>query len=69
MRLTLGQPDEVVPVTCHQEATVCMRKLQDDGIGRVRRGDIAQPQDFVAEFLEQIGQIVGYVVVEQELHC
>ena len=41
---------------------MCMRKLQDDRIGGVRRGDVAQPQDLVAEFLEQIGQIVGYVV-------
>jgi hypothetical protein len=68
MWLTFGQLDEVVPVTCHQEATVCMRELKDDGIHRVRRPNVAQPQDLVAKFLEEIGQIAGYVVVEQELH-
>ena len=48
--------------------TVFMTELQDDRIGGLPRGDVPQAQDFVAEFLEYVGEILGYVVVEQERH-
>ncbi len=68
MRLSLRQFDEVVAVTGHHEATVFMRELQDDRIGGFLREHVAHAQDFVTELLEQVGEILGYVVVEQELH-
>ena len=52
MRLPLRQLDEVVAVTCHQEATVFVSELQDCRIGGLLREDISQAQDFVTEFLE-----------------
>ena len=49
-------------------------KLEDGGIGGLRWEYIAEVQDFVAKFLEELrdelglGEIFGYVLIEQELH-
>jgi hypothetical protein len=42
--------------------------LQDDRIGAFLREHVPQAQDFVTELLEQVGEILGHVVIEQELH-
>ena len=64
MRLSLRQFDEVVSIASHQQATVFMTKLQNDRVGRFLREDIAQAHDLVAKFMEQVGEVLGYVVVE-----
>lgn len=52
MRLALGQLNEVIPVTGHQETTVFMRELEDERIDGFLRGHVAKTKDFVAEFSE-----------------
>jgi len=43
-------------------------KLEDDFIGGILRKNIAQECHVVAELFEQIAQIFGHVVIEQEFH-
>jgi hypothetical protein len=68
MRLPRRQLDEVVPVAGHQDATVFVRKLEDDRIGSFLLEHVAEMHNVVAQFLKQVGEILRYVVVEQELH-
>jgi hypothetical protein len=68
MRLPRSQLDEVVTVTGHQDATVFVRKLEDDRIGSFLLEHIAEMHNVVAQFLKQVGEILRNVVVEQELH-
>ena len=44
-------------------------KCEDRGVGGLERQDIAEPEDFVVQFSEQVREIFGYVLIEQELHC
>ena len=45
-----------------------MGKLEDGFVGGIAGKGFTQERNIVAELLEQVAQIVGYVVVEQELH-
>ena len=45
-----------------------MAKLEDSFVGGIVGKDFTQEHDIVAELLEQVAQVVGHVVVEQELH-
>jgi hypothetical protein len=45
-----------------------MCKLEDDFIGRVWRENLTQGRHAVAELVEQIAQILGHIMVEQEFH-
>ena len=45
-----------------------MCELQDDRIGGLLRERVAHAQDVVTDRSEQVGQILWYVLVEQELH-
>jgi hypothetical protein len=68
MRLTLGELQEIVTIASHQHAVVLVRKLNDGLIGSFRRKDLAQTNDFMVEFSEQVREILGNVLVEEELH-
>ena len=46
-----------------------MSKSEDGRIRGLRRQNIARPEDFVLQFSEQVGKILGYVLIEQEPHC
>lgn len=66
--LRFGELDEVVTVAGHQQTIVVVGKSQNGGIGGLRREDVTEAQDFVIEFPEQVGEILGYVLIEQESH-
>ena len=68
MGLSPRQLDEVVPIAGHQDATVFVRKLEDDRIGSFLLEHVAETHNVVAEFCEHVGKILWDVVVEQELH-
>ena len=68
MALRLSQLEEVVAVAGRQETIVLCSKCEDRGIGGLERQNIAEPKDFVVQFSEQVGEIFGYVLIEQELH-
>lgn len=60
--------EKVVPIACQQQATTLIGKLQDGFVGGIAGKGFAQERDIVAQLLEQVAQVVGHVVVEQELH-
>ena len=69
MALRLSQLEEVVAVAGRQETIVLGSKCENRGVGGLEFQDIAEPEDFVVQFSEQVSEIVGYVLIEQELHC
>ena len=69
MTLRLRQFDEVVTIAGHQQAIVFVSKVENRGIRGLNLQHIAQPENLVIQFSEQVGEIVGFVLVEQELHC
>ena len=68
MRLRLGELQEVVAIARHQQAVALVRKLEDSGIGRFGRKDVAQANDLMIEFAQKVRQILGNVLIEQESH-
>ena len=68
MRLSPPERDEVIAVTGDQKATLGMSECEDERVCGLWRQYIAQAQEFVTEFLEEVGQILRYIMVEQELH-
>jgi hypothetical protein len=56
----------VVPVAGDQDATVFVRKQEDDRIGSFLLEHVAETHNVVAEFLEQVSEILRNVVVEQD---
>jgi len=67
MRLMTGQFKKIVAIAGDQNATVVASELEDSGIGGVRRKNLTKQQDLVAEFLEQITQVIRDIVVQYEL--
>ena len=45
-----------------------MCELEHGLVGSVFRKGFTQEDDIVAELFEQVAQILGYVVIEEELH-
>lgn len=45
-----------------------MRELEDSFVGGIAWKGFTQELDIMAELLKQVAQVVGHVVVEQELH-
>jgi len=69
MPLMTGQLKKIVAIAGDQNATVVASELEDSGIGGVRRKDLTKQQDLVAEFLEQIAQVIRHILVQDELQC
>ncbi len=44
------------------------RKLENIVVGGIARKGLTQQYDVVTELVEQIAQIIGYVMIERELH-
>src|SRR6516225_8753992 len=61
MWLGSGELEEVVTIARHQQAIVLVRKLENSWIGGVRREDVAQANDVMVQFSEQVREILGYV--------
>ena len=68
MWLGLGELEAVVTIACHQEAFALVRKLEDRWITRIMWEDVAQADDLMVQFSEQVREILGHVLVEQERH-
>ncbi len=60
--------EEIVTVARQEDTTRLVRKLKDGFVGRVCREGFTQERHIVTELLEQIAQILGHVMIEQELH-
>ncbi len=58
---------KVVPVTGQQHAAGLMGKPENRFVGGIARKGFAQQRDVVAELLQQITQVIGGVMIEQEL--
>ena len=61
--------EKVVAVAGQKQATTLVGKLEDGFIGGIAAKGFTQERDIVAELLKQVAQVVGHVVVEQELHA
>ena len=59
---------KVIPVTGQEYASGLMDKPEHFPVGRIVRKYLPQQGDVMTEFLQQLAQIVGDVVIEQELH-
>lgn len=68
MRFLCCEMEKVVPVASQQHATALVGKLEDSFVGGVFRKGFTQDDDIVAELFEQVAQILGYIVIEKELH-
>ena len=60
--------EKVVPVATQQYAITIVGKQEDGFVGGIAGKGFTQQRDMVAELLEQVAQVIGHVVVEQELH-
>ena len=56
--------EKVVPVASQQYAITIVGKLEDGFVGGIAGKGFTQERDLVVEFLEQVAQVVGHVVVE-----
>jgi hypothetical protein len=61
--------EKVVAVAGQKQATTLVGKLEDGFVGGIAGKGFTQERDIVAELLKQVAQVVGHVVVEQELHA
>ena len=61
--------EKVVPIAGQEYAPSIMGKPKDGLVGGIIRKGFAQQHDFVAELFQQIAQVVGDIMIEQELHC
>ncbi len=68
MWLSSCEIEKVVPVASQQYAITIVSKLEDGFVGGIAGQGLTQESDIVAELIEQVAQVVGDVVVEQELH-
>jgi hypothetical protein len=69
MTLRLRQVNQVLTIAGHQQAIVFVSEVEDRGIRGLHRQHVAQPENLMIQFSEQVAEIVWYVLVEQELHC
>ena len=58
---------KVVPVAGEEHTTTLVCKPENSLVGGISRKGFPQQCNLVAELLQQIAQIVGDVVIEQEL--
>ena len=68
MRVRGCQMEKVVTIAGQEYATRSMSKLENILIGGIARKGLAQQLHFVAELFQQIAQVVGDVMIKQELH-
>ena len=68
MGLLRREMEKVVPVASQSHATTLVGELEHGFVGGVLWKDFTQKDDLVAELFEQVAQILGHVVIEQELH-
>jgi hypothetical protein len=64
----LGELEKVVTIARHQQALVLARKLENRCISGVQREDVAHADDVMVQFSEQVREILGHVLIEQERH-
>ena len=59
---------KVIAIASQENATSPVGKAKNGLIGRIAREGLTQECDIVAQLRQQIAQVVGDVVIEQELH-
>jgi hypothetical protein len=59
---------KVVPVAGQEYAATLVGKPKNSVVGGIARQGLTQQGDIVAELLKQLAQVVGDVMIEQELH-
>ena len=68
VRVRSCKRDKVVPIAGQEYATRIMGELENSLVGGIARKDLTQQHDLVAELFQQVAQVVGDVMIEQELH-
>jgi hypothetical protein len=66
MRPCRCEMEKVVPIASQKHATKPIANLEDIFVGGIAGEGLTQQRDIVPELLEQIAQIVGHILVEQE---
>ena len=69
MWLRRCEMEKIVPVARKEYATSLVCKPENGLVGGIARKGFAQQPDIVTEFPQQIAQVVGDVMIEQEFHC
>lgn len=64
----LGQRDEVIAIAGHEQVPPVERTLKHRRVCGLRAEHVADTQYPVVEFSKQVGQILGYVLVEKKRH-
>jgi len=62
------QTQKVVPVAGQEYATSLVGESENGFVRGIARKGFAQQYDIMAEFLQQIAQVVGDIMIEQKLH-
>jgi hypothetical protein len=68
MWLRRRDTQKVIAVTSQEYATSLMGKPENFLVGRIVRKYLPQQTDVMTEFLQQVAQVVGDVMIGQELH-
>lgn len=66
--LSTGEVKEVVAVAGEQQVARAVRELEHGFVERVAGQDVAEEGHLMPEVREQVAQIVGDIVVEEEFH-
>ncbi len=68
MRVRSRKMEKVVPIAGQDYAVSIMGKPENSLVGSIARKGLTQQHDLVSEFFEQIAQVIGNIMIEQELH-
>ena len=68
VRLLPRELNEIIPIAGQEHTSMIVCKLQDDIIWGIWSKNFAQKGHIVAELLQQIAEILGHIVIEQEVH-
>lgn len=63
-----SKTEKVVPITAQEHAARSMGEPENSLVGGIARKSLTQQHHLVPEFFQQIAQVVGDVMIEQELH-
>ena len=68
MWLRCRESQKIVPVASQKYGAGVVRKPKNSLVRRIPRKRCAQQCDIMSELLQQVTQVIGHVMIEQELH-
>ena len=63
------ESQKIVPVAGQKNAAIRVREFENRLVRRIAGKSFPQKRDIVAKLIEQINQIVGHIVIEQNSHA